>query len=75
MELHGTIEANLTAAINSSRRLKGQPVHADTLSHWTAVLSEARRELAANEARTDLRDLIQELEQELADQSNGRASS
>jgi hypothetical protein len=70
MEMHGTVEANLTAAINSSRRLKGRPVHADTLNHWTAVLSEAQRELAADEAGTNLRDLILELEQELVNQAS-----
>ena len=45
-------------------------MHADTLSYWAAVLSEARRELAADEATTNLRELILELEQELADQTS-----
>lgn len=69
MELHGSIRANLAAAINSARRLRGHPVHADTLNHWTAVLGEARRELATDGADTSLRDLVLELEHELADQT------
>jgi hypothetical protein len=70
MKLHGTIEANLLAAINSSRRLKGHPVHADTLHHWTGVLAEARRELATDEANSSLRDLVLQLEHELAETSD-----
>lgn len=68
MELHGTIEVNLIAAINSSRRLKGHPVHGDTLNHWTDVLGEARRELSLDTTNTSLRDLIVQLEHELAEQ-------
>jgi hypothetical protein len=69
MELHGTIETNLMAAINSSRRLKGHPVHAETISHWTAVLHEARRELSTDDTNTSLGNLVLELEHELADQT------
>lgn len=67
MELHGTIETNLLGAIQSARRLKGHPVHADTLDHWTGVLSEARRELSADDASNGIRGLVVELELELAD--------
>ena len=70
MELHGTIEANLGAAINSSRRLKGHPIHPDTLNHWMGVLREARQELLTDGANAILQGLIVELEQELADQTS-----
>jgi hypothetical protein len=72
MELHGTIEANLAAAIDSSRRLKGHPVHVDTRDHWAGVLREARRELSGDESRISLRDLILQLEHELADQTSAK---
>ena len=70
MELHGSIGLNLAAAINSARRLKGHPVHSDTLKHWTDVLGEARRELTLDETNTSLRDQIVQLEHELAEQTS-----
>lgn len=66
MELHGSIEQNLAAAVRSARRLKGHPIHADTIEHWTELLSQARRELDGN-PRDPMKDLILELENELAD--------
>ncbi|HEX6605255.1 MAG TPA: hypothetical protein VF027_10315 [Sphingomicrobium sp.] len=46
MKFAGTIAQNLTAAVRSARRLKGQPIHVDTLGHWRALLEHARCELA-----------------------------
>ena len=69
MQLHGPIETNVTAAIDSSRRLKGHPVHADTVSYWAAVLRQARREVASNKSNNRLQELVLVLEQELADHS------
>jgi hypothetical protein len=43
MDIHGTILANLHAAIASSARLPGQPVYSDTLKYWTDLLAEAQR--------------------------------
>jgi hypothetical protein len=34
MDLHGSIANNLTSAVQSARRLKGHPVHAETLCRW-----------------------------------------
>jgi hypothetical protein len=45
MGLHGGIEANLVA-VGSARRLRGHPIHADTLQHWTELLHQASRQLA-----------------------------
>ena len=72
MELHGTIEANLVSAIASARRLRGRPVHEDTISHWSDLLNQARRELAANEDdnRQAVLQLMAELETELADRDD-----
>ena len=70
MELHGSIETNLAAAVRSARRLRGHPIHADTLQHWTELLHQARRQLSAdpaNDADT-LKQLVADLETELADQ-------
>ena len=53
MHIHGTLLANLQGAITSATRLRGKPVYADTLLHWSGVLEEARNA----RAQTDARDL------------------
>lgn len=63
MKIEGTIRANLLAAIASARRLRGQPVHDDTLEHWRRLIEHARN--GACEA-----DLLGELEAELAGRVN-----
>lgn len=69
MKLHGTIDANLQAAVASARRLREHPVHSDTVQHWRDLLHQARRQLGA--APADQPDgtfkLIAELEEELAE--------
>ena len=47
MKLHGSITGNLTAAVRSVRRLRGRPVHADTLVYWDELLRHARRDRPA----------------------------
>lgn len=42
MPLHGKIAANLRAAIRSARRLRGHPVHRDTLQFWSDLLAYAK---------------------------------
>lgn len=65
MEIHGSIANNLTSAVKSARRLKGHPIHADTLGHWKELLDHARREFAKGSAEP-LDALILQLENELA---------
>ena len=68
MELHGSIENNLASAVQSARRLRGLPVHTDTIGHWTDLLHHARQEL--RESSTEpIQLLLLELEKELADRS------
>ena len=38
MQIEGSIRANLIAALASVKRLKGTPVHKDTLDHWRRLL-------------------------------------
>lgn len=66
MELHGTIANNLTSAIQSARRLRGHPVHSDTLDHWSDLLSYARQALSEG-SHEPIQNLILELENELAE--------
>ena len=67
MQLHGSTEGNLIAAVRSASRLRGQPVHADTINHWTQLLDHARRELSTNVVSQSepLRRLVAELEVEM----------
>jgi hypothetical protein len=69
MEITGSIANNLTSAVQSARRLRGHPVHADTLAHWTDLLHHARRALADGSAEP-IQSLIVELEKELADRTS-----
>ncbi len=68
MELYGTILNNLVTAVQSARRLRGHPVHDDTLGHWTELLHHAQMELAAGSSEP-IQALIIELEREIADRA------
>jgi hypothetical protein len=68
MKLHGSIANNLASAVQSARRLKGHPGHADTLAHWSDLLHHSRRELAEG-TKEPILSLILELEKELADRA------
>ena len=69
MHLHGSLETNLSSAVQSARRLRGHPVHAGTLAHWTELIHRSRRELAGGDAGDGILPLVLELETELADRS------
>ena len=68
MQLHGSTEGNLIAAVRSASRLRGHPVHADTIKHWADLLHHARRELSSTAALPSehLQRLVAELEDEMA---------
>jgi hypothetical protein len=68
MELHGSTEGNLIAAVRSASRLRGHPVHADTIKHWANLLHHARRELSTGAALSSepLKRLVAELEVEMS---------
>ena len=68
MKLHGTVEANLLAALQSAKRFRGHPVHKDTLQHWANLLLEARRVAVASKVlgNSPLIHMIAELETELS---------
>lgn len=44
MQVSGSILANLRAALRSVRRLKGGPVHRDTVDYWEKLVLLARSE-------------------------------
>ena len=68
MQLHGSTEGNLIAAVRSAVRFRDHPVHADTIKHWENLLHHARRELTTGAALPSqpLQRLVMELEVELA---------
>ena len=69
MELHGTLASNLQMALDSSKRLRGHPVHRDTLAFWSDLVGEARARRAAGEDPDDpdVERLIAELEAAIAE--------
>jgi hypothetical protein len=66
MELAGTLDENLSAAIRSARRLREHPVHVDTLQYWADLLDYARRSAAADSTSLAIEQLIVQLEYEIA---------
>jgi hypothetical protein len=69
MELHGTLAYNLQMALDSSKRLRGHPVHRDTLAFWSDLVGEARARRAAGSDSDDpnVERLIAELETAIAE--------
>ena len=68
MQLDGDIVQYLKGAIQSARRLRGHPVHADTLRFWHDLLNQARQERRrTGEGEPTLDALIEQLENELAE--------
>ena len=67
MKLHGSTEGNLMSAIRSASRLRGQPVHGDTLKFWSDLVRHARDELSswAGLPPESLKRLVAELEMEV----------
>ena len=48
IKLHGTLAANLDAAVMSARRLRRQKVYSETLVYWRELLDLARQKLPAD---------------------------
>lgn len=68
MEPGGDIHADLKAALGSIRRLRGHPVHADTLRYWHDLVHQARREIGPEgPAREEMEALIAGIEGALAE--------
>lgn len=68
MRIEGSIRANLIAAVSSARRLRGRPVHGDTIAYWHRLLDHART-APQTEA---FGELMVDLETELAQTREGR---
>ena len=73
MKIEGTINANLLSAIVSSRRLRGQRVHRDTIAYWHAVLEQGRR-AGVGPFKNDVPHLVDELALEMAHFDGGSLS-
>lgn len=69
MELSGSLDDNLRFALQSAKRFRGHPVHADTLQFWSGLLQLARRARTERDpselAKLDA--LIRDLGNELAE--------
>jgi hypothetical protein len=77
MELHGTIERNLVSALRSAKRLRGHPVHRDTVEHWKSVLDRAEGELSSGTSSEPeiLANLVAELRTEIVVREKHQAGS
>ena len=66
--MHGTLAHNLQLAVDSSRRLRGHPIHKDTLTFWADLIKEARARRAVGDETPDpsIAALIAELETVIA---------
>ena len=74
MLICGSVHANLRAALQSARRLRGGPVHPDTVEHWTSLLAVAEADGAmAHSFRT--RELIKDLRREISARTGDSHSS
>jgi hypothetical protein len=75
MQLHGSTEANLAAAVRSANRLRGRAIYRDTVAFWSELVLHARRELSCSDALTSdsLARLVAELELEI-DKRSGSPS-
>jgi hypothetical protein len=63
MDFEGTLASNLQAAITSAERLRGHPVHRDTLEFWRELLAFARsRKRMAEGSRAEVEGLVAELQ-------------
>ena len=73
MELHGSLTSNLQMALDSSNRLRGHPVHRDTMTFWSDLIREARARRAAGVGPDDpdVEKLIAQLETAIAETSAG----
>ena len=75
MDLHGSIAQNLQLAVDSSRRLRGHPIHKDTLVFWTDLIKEARARRAAGDDAGDPSIEASIAELEVVISQSGAASS
>ena len=67
MELHGSLAFNLQMALDSSKRLRGHPVHPDTLAFWSELIGAARARRAMGvDPDPDVDRLIAEVETAIA---------
>jgi hypothetical protein len=63
MEFEGTLASNLQAAIASAERLRGHPVHKDTLEFWRELLAEARAHKRLSDPnRAEIEGLVAQLQ-------------
>jgi hypothetical protein len=80
MDLYGSLVENLEAAVESTRRLRGQRVNSDTIQFWSDLLETARRVLATvidvnSPAVAALADQLEEELRGFTAPREGRASS
>ena len=65
VRIWGSVHTNLRAALHCARRLRGGPVHPDTVDHWIGLVALAKEDPSSGTSfRT--RELIKDLQGEIA---------
>ena len=65
MRIEGSVRSNLLAAVASARRLRGQPVHEDTVDHWRRLVDYGRL-IERQPCGEKVGDLVSQLETEVS---------
>jgi hypothetical protein len=65
MRIEGSLRSNLIAAVSSARRLRGSPIHPDTIDHWRRLLEYGRLN-SIQPLCEPVTEIVAELESELA---------
>jgi hypothetical protein len=76
MDLYGSLADNLQAAVESVRRHRGHPVHAETVKFWGDLLHHARALRAeGGEGSAAIEPLVAQLDLALAERHNNLNSA
>lgn len=67
MKLHGSLAKNLQTALQSAKRLRGHPIHKDTLVFWDELLAHGRAEMRSRPTAetAEIEVLLAQLQEEL----------
>lgn len=67
MDLHGSLAENLSSALRSMKRLRGYPVHQDTIDYWYSLISHARKTVRGGKTNPDAEKILSEVSLEFAE--------
>ncbi len=76
MELYGTLEENLRAAVASAKRHEGHPVRTETVQFWSDLLQHCRSEKLSGRVDDDAAEpLMAQLDAAVASRRSSASSA